>query len=68
MTGYLPESLKMFVEKGFDGLSMQKLAKTAGDSRIYKWNVDLEDFYVRNYAKKEGKLATIAKIEPAREI
>ena len=51
------EALKMIVEEGFDGLSMQKLAKAAGVSpaTIYIYFKDRDDLLLQLYQKEADK-------------
>jgi AcrR family transcriptional regulator len=55
------EALKMVVEKGFDGLSMQKLAKAAGVSpaTIYIYFKDREDLIVQLWSREMEKMVDV---------
>jgi AcrR family transcriptional regulator len=52
-------ALAMIVDHGFDGLSMQKLAKAAGVSpaTIYIYFKDRDDLILQMYAEEMGKMA-----------
>lgn len=54
MEALLQAALEMIVKEGFDGLSMQKLAKTAGVSpaTIYIYFKDKEDLLLRLYKRE----------------
>jgi TetR/AcrR family transcriptional repressor of multidrug resistance operon len=62
------KALKMFVEKGFDGLSMQKLAKAAGVSpaTIYIYFKDRDDLIVQLWVEEMKKMvdATLNGFDP----
>jgi len=62
------EALKMIVEKGFDGLSMQKLAKAAGVSpaTIYIYYKDRDDLIVQLWVHEMDKMidATLRDFDP----
>ena len=62
------KALKMFVEKGFDGLSMQKLAKAAGVSpaTIYIYFKDRDDLIVQLWVEEMKKMveATLEGFDP----
>jgi AcrR family transcriptional regulator len=53
----LVEARKMIVEKGFDGLSMQKLAKAAGVSpaTIYIYFKDRDDLLIQLYKRESDR-------------
>jgi TetR/AcrR family transcriptional regulator, multidrug resistance operon repressor len=54
------KALKMFVEKGFDGLSMQKLARAAGVSpaTIYIYFKDRDDLIIQLWVEEMKKMVT----------
>jgi AcrR family transcriptional regulator len=62
-------ALKMIVKDGFDGLSMQKLAKAAGVSpaTIYIYFKDRDDLIIQLYAEEMGKMseATLMNFDPS---
>lgn len=62
------KALKMIVEKGFDGLSMQKLAKAAGVSpaTIYIYFKDREDLIIQLWSQEMEKMVavTLAGFDP----
>jgi AcrR family transcriptional regulator len=62
------KALAMIVKEGFDGLSMQKLAKAAGVSpaTIYIYYKDRDDLILRLYAEasKEMTAFTLADFDP----
>ena len=62
------QALEMIVEKGFDGLSMQKLAKAAGVSpaTIYIYYKDRDDLILQLYAEEMAKMteASLAGFDP----
>src|SRR5258708_13767379 len=53
----LQQALKMIVEEGFDGLSMQKLAKAAGDSpaTIYIYYKDRDDLLLHLFKMEKDR-------------
>jgi TetR/AcrR family transcriptional regulator, multidrug resistance operon repressor len=55
------KALKMIVEKGFDGLSMQKLAKAAGVSpaTIYIYFKDRDDLILQLWIEEMKKMVSI---------
>jgi TetR/AcrR family transcriptional regulator, multidrug resistance operon repressor len=63
------KALKMCVEKGFDGLSMQKLAKSAGVSpaTIYIYFKDRDDLIVKVWIEEMNKMvmATLDGFDPS---
>lgn len=63
------KALKMIVEKGFDGLSMQKLAKAAGVSpaTIYIYFKDRDDLIVQLWTEEMEKMfaITLKDFDPA---
>jgi TetR/AcrR family transcriptional regulator, multidrug resistance operon repressor len=63
------KALKMIVEKGFDGLSMQKLARAAGVSpaTIYIYFKDRDDLILQLWAEEMEKMveATLQDFDPA---
>jgi TetR/AcrR family transcriptional regulator, multidrug resistance operon repressor len=62
------EALKMIAEEGFDGLSMQKLAKAAGVSpaTIYIYYKDRDDLIVQLWVHEMDKMieATLHEFDP----
>jgi TetR/AcrR family transcriptional regulator, multidrug resistance operon repressor len=68
-TSICQKALKMIVEKGFDGLSMQKLAKAANVSpaTIYIYFKDRDDLIMKLWAEEMEKLveATLEGFDPA---
>jgi TetR/AcrR family transcriptional regulator, multidrug resistance operon repressor len=67
-TAICQKALKMIVEKGFDGLSMQKLAKAAGVSpaTIYIYFKDRDDLILQLWAEEMEKMveATLKDFDP----
>jgi TetR/AcrR family transcriptional repressor of multidrug resistance operon len=63
------KAIEMIVEKGFDGLSMQKLAKAAGVSpaTIYIYYKDREDLIIRLWAgeMQEMQESTLKGFDPS---
>jgi len=63
------KAIEMIVEKGFDGLSMQKLAKEAGVSpaTIYIYYKDREDLIVQLWVAQMKKMvdSTLAGFDPS---
>lgn len=63
------KALAMIVKEGFDGLSMQKLAKAAGVSpaTIYIYYKDREDLILKLYAETSREMSkhTLAGFDPA---
>lgn len=62
------KALEMIVEKGFDGLAMQKLAKAArvSPATIYIYFKDRDDLILRLFAEEMGKMteATLSGFDP----
>jgi TetR/AcrR family transcriptional repressor of multidrug resistance operon len=68
-TAICEQALKMVVEKGFDGLSMQKLAKEAGVSpaTIYIYFKDREDLIMELWVEQMKKMvaSTLEGFDPS---